>query len=102
MSIRQYVGTRVRRTLALVIVLASIVIATKKWGLPGPEYWWLDFAPFALVMLPMFYLQYFLECPKCLNPIGSDVFPIAFPLLFSWSAPRNFCQSCGKSLDEPA
>jgi hypothetical protein len=70
--------------------------------LPEPQFAWLDFVVAALVAIAFFYIQYVIECPRCLNRLGPDAFPIAFPLVFSWSPPRNFCQSCGKSLDEPA
>ena len=59
---------------------------------------WLGLLACVFVAALLFYFRYFVQCPKCLNPYGKEAVGIAFPYLTF--IPRNYCQSCGKSVDD--
>ena len=79
-------------------VVVILIAVARTWLLPQPEYWWLIAIPWLWFIATTAYLRYVVECPKCLNSFGNDVFGIAFPALAI--VPKNFCPACGKSVDE--
>jgi hypothetical protein len=99
MTIRQYLRVRLFKA-AVVLGGAVVIFAAVRFALfPGIQAFWIFFAAWGCLVALNVYLSYFIECPKCLNPLGREALGIAFPALTV--IPRNYCQSCGKDVDEP-
>jgi hypothetical protein len=98
MTIRGYLRGRFLRVGLVVAVISALTAFARIWLFPLPEFGCLFLVPWIALGAASVYLKFIVECPKCLNPFGNDVIGIAFPALAV--LPRNFCQACGKSVDE--
>jgi hypothetical protein len=98
MTIRQYLRERLLRAVAALAGVFIVMAVAKMLFFPQIDGFWLAAVTWLGVVVVSLYFRYAVECPKCLNPFGSEAFGIALPFLAI--IPRNFCQSCGKSVDE--